>query len=464
MTSEMLNSLFEARDERPMSVSELNSGIRSALERKFPSVWVEGEITNFLAAASGHWYFSLSDGDSVIKAACFKGQNYRIRFKPGNGDLVRVRGRVSVYERRGEYQVIVESLEPAGAGALAAAFEQIKAKLQAEGLFDASLKRPLPQYPKRVGIVTSPRGAAVHDILTVLRRRARSVSAVLVPTLVQGDEAPEQICAAIEFVNEYSSNAAEGDKIDVLIVGRGGGSAEDLWAFNDERVARAIRASGIPVISAVGHEVDFSISDLVADLRAATPSAAAEIVAESEDVIAEKIKTLKGRLAGVLDRKIYRARERLASARASGALQQVPQMIRRLSTDLLWLAERNERSLSERISSDRQRLASLVHRLSPLRLAARVEKRKNRLESLVSRNRQAARDLTAEARKKFTAADVSLHALSPLSVLSRGYAIVRDGDGRILREAAALSKGDRVQVRLLKGSFGSEVTDVEPED
>ncbi|HLA96421.1 MAG TPA: exodeoxyribonuclease VII large subunit, partial [Pyrinomonadaceae bacterium] len=282
MDSPLLRSLFEEEERRPATVSELNSDIRVALERSFASVWVEGEITNFHQAVSGHWYFSLTDGDSFIKAACFKGTNFRIRFMPFDGLQVRVRGRLTVYEPRGEYQLMVESLEPVGEGALTVAFEQIKAKLQKEGLFEQDLKRPLPPFPRKVGIVTSPTGAAVHDIVTVLERRARSISVVILPTLVQGEFAGGQIAAAIRLANEFNLTADDTAKIDVLIVGRGGGSAEDLWAFNEEVVARAIRASLIPVISAVGHEVDFTIADFVADVRAATPSAAAEIVAMAE--------------------------------------------------------------------------------------------------------------------------------------------------------------------------------------
>ncbi len=272
-----------------MTVSELNAEVRSAIERQFASVWVEGEIVNFTAARSGHWYFTLHDGSSQLRAAVWKTTNFRIRFQPFDGLQVRVRGRLSIYEPRGEYQMIVESLEPVGEGALAVAYEQIKAKLEKEGLFDDSLKRALPSFPKRIGIVTSPTGAAYFDILHVLSRRARSISIVLIPTLVQGEMAGEQISEAIRFANRYNDSAALIDKIDVLIVGRGGGSAEDLWAFNEEIVARHIRGSAIPVISAVGHEVDFTIADLVADLRAATPSAAAEIVARAEQEIVEHL-------------------------------------------------------------------------------------------------------------------------------------------------------------------------------
>ncbi len=295
MTDSLLQSLFDESEHRPLTVSELNAEVRSAIERQFGSVWVEGEIVNFTAAASGHWYFNLNDGTAQIKAVCWKGSNYRIRFKPQNGITVRVRGRISFYEARGETQIVVESLEPAGEGALRAAFEQIKAKLEREGLFAPELKRPIPFFPRRVAVVTSRTGAAYHDIHHMLTRRARSVSILLAPTLVQGEGAADSIRKAVEDINSYSHGLPEAEKIDVMIVGRGGGSAEDLWAFNDEMLARAIRLSEIPIISAVGHEIDWTISDLIADLRAATPSSAAEIVAGREEDIFADLKTAETR-------------------------------------------------------------------------------------------------------------------------------------------------------------------------
>lgn len=460
MTEPMIRSLFEEPEEQPVTVSELTAGIKTALERKFPRVWVEGEITNFHSAASGHWYFSLSDGEAMIKAACFKGSNYKISYKPANGDLVRVRGRVSVYEKRGDYQLIADSLEPSGAGALSAAFEQIKAKLEAEGLFDESVKRPLPPFPRRIGIVTSKTGAAVHDILTVLRRRARSVSAIVVPTLVQGAGAGRQIASAIEFANAFSKAAGDEDKIDVLIVGRGGGSAEDLWAFNEEVVARAIRASAIPVISAVGHEIDFSIADFAADLRAATPSAAAEIVAESEDVVFERIGILRNRLGSHAERSVARYRQRVSEAGGSYALRRFPERVRGLSNDVIWLAERNERAFRDLLSDWKRDADALVHRLSPERLAANLERRKARLQSLSGKTGHAMKVRIAAAREKAGSRMAALDALSPLKVLTRGYALARDENGNILRDASSLSVGDLVTVKLLKGSFDSKVVDV----
>ena len=268
-------SLFDDAERRPLSVSELTSQVRGALENRFASVWVEGEISNFRAAPSGHWYFTIKDEGAQLRAACFRGANRAIRFRPSDGLLVRARGRLTVFEPRGEYQLMVEGLDPVGAGALRVAFEQLKERLAAEGLFDQESKRELPLLPRRIAVVTSTAGAALRDIIRAVERRTRTVHLLVVPTRVQGEGAGAEIARAIRTLNEHHLRAlAEGrteDAVDAVIVGRGGGSAEDLWAFNEEEVARAIRASVVPVISAVGHETDFTIADFAADVRAATP-------------------------------------------------------------------------------------------------------------------------------------------------------------------------------------------------
>ncbi len=275
----LLASLFDETERRPVTVSELTASIRGELEKRFSSVWVEGEISNFHAPNSGHWYFTLKDEFAQMRAACYRSTNQRIRFRPEDGLQVRARGRVSVYEPKGEYQLIVEALEPVGAGALQLAFEQTKARLQAEGLFAAELKRAIPFFPRRVGVVTSPTGAAIRDIINVISRRTRSVHVLFAPARVQGEGAAGEIVRAIRFLNDHHartlSDGSHDSGIDVIIVGRGGGSIEDLWAFNEEAVARAIRNSAIPVISAVGHETDFTIADFAARrtaLRAARKS------------------------------------------------------------------------------------------------------------------------------------------------------------------------------------------------
>src|SRR6266436_4457606 len=265
MSQPFLASLFETTERQPLSVSELTAMIRGELERRFSSVWVEGEISNFRAHGSGHWYFTLKDEFAQLRCACYRSSNQRIRFRPEDGLQMRARGRVSVYEAKGEYQLIVEALEPVGAGALQLAFEQTKTRLQAGGLFAAELKRAIPFFPRRVGVVTSPTGAAIRDIINVISRRTRSVHVLFAPARVQGEGAAGEIVRAIKFLNEHHARGSNDSRVDVMIVGRGGGSIEDLWAFNEEAVARAIRNSAIPVISAVGHETDFTIADFVAD-------------------------------------------------------------------------------------------------------------------------------------------------------------------------------------------------------
>src|SRR2546423_2510570 len=315
MSQPLFNSLFDEVERRPLTVSELTESVRKAIEARFASVWVEGEISNFKAHSSGHWYFTIKDEGAQLRAKCFRSANSRIRFRPKDGLHVRARGRLTVYETRGEYELIVEALDPVGAGALQVAFEQLRDRLQREGLFSQELKRPLPIFPGRVGIVTSGTGAAIRDILNVISRRTRTVHVLFSPARVQGDGAGRDIARAIKLINQHHALAQHDgrheDLVDVLIVGRGGGSTEDLWAFNEEEVARAIRASAIPVISAVGHETDFSIADFAADLRAPTPSAAAEVVAAHEDEICTRLNQLGTNLRQLMRYKIMHARTRV---------------------------------------------------------------------------------------------------------------------------------------------------------
>src|SRR3989442_187938 len=308
----LLSSLFDQTERQPLSVSELTGMIRGELEKRFASVWVEGEISNFRAHGSGHWYFTLKDEFAQLRCACYRSSNQRIRFRPEDGLQMRARGRLSVYEQKGEYQLIVEALEPVGAGALQLAFEQTKARLQAEGLFAEGLKRPIPFFPRRIGVITSASGAAIRDILNVISRRTRTVHVLFVPSRVQGEGAAHEIVRAIKSLNEHHARALRDGRfdtgIDVIILGRGGGSIEDLWAFNEEAVARAIRSSAIPVISAVGHETDFTIADFVADLRAPTPSAAAEMVAAHESDLCARLASLSATLARSIQYPIAGAR------------------------------------------------------------------------------------------------------------------------------------------------------------
>ncbi len=327
MSQPLFASLFDEDERRPLTVTELTESVRKAIEARFSTVWVEGEISNFKAHSSGHWYFTIKDEGAQLRAKCFRSANSRIRFRPKDGLNVRARGRLTVYEARGEYELIVEALDPVGAGALQIAFEQLRDRLQAEGLFAAERKRPLPVFPGRVGIVTSPTGAAIRDILNVISRRTRTVHVLFSPARVQGDGAGSDIARAIKLINDYHKRAvSEGrakDFVDVLIVGRGGGSTEDLWAFNQEEVARAICASAIPVISAVGHETDFTIADFVADQRAPTPSAAAELVAAREDQICSALAQMEHSLSRLMRYKIVTARTRVQEHALSQAFDEV---------------------------------------------------------------------------------------------------------------------------------------------
>ena len=465
MTHPLLLSLFDESERRPLSVTELTMQVRGALEARFASVWVEGEISNFKMAQSGHWYFTVKDESAQLHAKCFRGVNGRIRFRPSDGLQVRVRGRLSVYEPRGEYELIVEALDPVGAGALRVAFEQMRDRLAAEGLFDEGLKQPLPLFPRRVGIVTSSTGAAIRDILTVLARRTRTVHVLFAPTRVQGEGAGVEIAQAIGLLNEFHERAlSDGlldEAIDVIIVGRGGGSAEDLWAFNDEVVARALRASRIPVISAVGHETDVTISDFAADLRAPTPSAAAELVAAREDEIAAYIEALTRELMRSVRSMVVDARLRVQEAAMSPAFDEVRERLHDAQTSVDDIAHRLE-TLMMRASQRARRLTDAVsRRLSPARLGARVSAAKVRFNVLLAARDAAANTRLDDARARLVVAAASLDALSPLAVLKRGYAMAQDEQGKLLLKARQAQAGDGVRLRLAEGVLRCRVEEVE---
>ncbi len=455
MKSPLLQSLFDEQERRPLTVSELNEKVKNALERNFASVWIEGEIVNFVAANSGHWYFTLHDGDSQLKAACYVRNNLRIRFQPFDGLQVRVRGKLSVYQPKGEYQILVESLQPVGEGALKVAFEQIKTKLAREGLFDEELKRELPFFPRRVGVVSSPNGAAFHDILHVLSRRTRTVHVVLIPTRVQGETAGEEIEAAIKLANQHTENANE--KIDVLIVGRGGGSSEDLWAFNEERVARAVRNSAIPVISAVGHEIDFTIADFVADRRAPTPSAAAEIVAESEDSIAAFLTQRRQDLFQLINYKLLHLRSDWQELALAPVFSEFPQQIKDWHYEIEDFQEQMRVALTEKLKINEQRLESLTNRISPLKLASKLNDKKTRLALLRQKQISTVKDVVDAKDEKLKISMASLDALSPLSVLKRGFSIVETEAGEILRDVRQAKENEKLKIRLANGKVEAEV-------
>jgi exodeoxyribonuclease VII large subunit len=461
LDNSLLQSLFETEEKQPLSVTELNAQVKSTLERSFNNVWLEAEIQDFSEPNSGHWYFSLHDSSSQIRAACFKGTNWKIRFKPFDGLQVRVRGKISVYAPRGDYQILVDSLEPVGEGAIRIAFEQIKAKLRQEGLFDDEHKRQLPFLPKRVGVVTSPTGAAIFDILNVLTRRTKTVDIVLIPAVVQGESAPESIREGILLANEYNSKVQIEERLDVLIVGRGGGSAEDLSAFNEERLARTIFESDIPIISAVGHEIDWSISDFVADLRAPTPSAAAEIVAESEDALSERIRLLGERANHLAQRRISIESERLRKIRDSGVFQRFPEKIRGLREHLQFLDADLRDHTVEAYKALERRMWKLRQRLSPVKLSADLGARKLRFGLLKQRNESALRKLISVKQESLKIRQAGLDALSPLAVLERGYSITKNAAGKVVSDADSVAVGETLNVVLSKGQLTTKVTNKE---
>jgi exodeoxyribonuclease VII large subunit len=412
------------------SVSELSFEIRELLERRFIDVWVEGELSNCKTSTAGHLYFTLKDNRSQLSAVCFRNTARLLRFRPENGKLFRARGRVSTYEGRGEYQLIVEVLEPAGLGALQLAFEQLKEKLEKEGLFRPERKRPIPAFPRRIGIVTSPKSAALRDILTVLKRRHNAVNVLIFPAEVQGEGASLQVMEGIDYLSRSTD-------VDVIIVARGGGSMEDLWPFNEERVARAIVRSQKPVISAVGHEVDFTISDFVADLRAPTPSAAAEIVIKSKTEIADRVRQLESRLESIVKYRLSGLRNFLASKAGSRGFIVAENRIRRMSQRVDDLAFRLEQA---------GRTGTYIHRR-----AHRVELCEQQLSAMIQQRLK-------KWHQAFARIAHTLDALSPLAVLERGYAICLTPEGRVIRSADAVELDDTVKVRLHQGSLSARVT------
>ena len=398
------------------SVGQLNEYIKMLLEGNpnLKDVWVQGEISGAKLYSSGHLYFSLKDSDSVISAVMFKNSMMRMEFDPENGMKVVAHGRVSAYPPRGQYQFIVDRMIPDGAGALAVAFEQLKARLGAEGLFDPARKRPLPAHPKRIGVVTSPSGAAVHDIIRVAKKRCPSTEILIFPSLVQGAEAPAYLRGGIQYFNAVKDDPEQG--VDLIIIGRGGGSAEDLWGFNDERLARTVAASEIPVVSAVGHEVDFTICDFVADLRAATPSAAAELSLPDKGDLTRQVQSLTTRLNAAQTTRLKRYRTQLDRLSASRVLTS-PEGVYRLRRETVTALEK--------------------------RLNLSVSRH-------LGRKRQSMERVTA-----------SLGALNPLAVLSRGYALVQTEAGKVIPAAAELTVGDRVNLRFADGTAKVAVEEVE---
>lgn len=438
---------------RPLSIKELNVGADQALQDALGPLWVLGEISRFTAHRSGHWYFTLKDADASVSCAMFRGKNARVRFQPEEGTEVLALALPGVYTPQGRYQLIVESLEPKGAGAAALALRQLRDRLAAEGLFDAERKQPLPGLPRRIGVVTSREGAALRDVLRVLRRRFAGVDVLLAPTLVQGPQAPEDIVAALW--------ALDARNLDVILLVRGGGAREDLAAFDDERVVRAIAECATPVVAGVGHEIDTTLADLAADLRAPTPSAAAEVVVRERVELVETLAAWTSRLARAASHTLVLRRERLASLAGSRGLGAVPRRLASARAHLSGRTRELEDTIEERLGESRTELAALVARLDPQTHQGRVIARRRMASVMQNRLASRARARVAEERRRLAAAASALHALSPLAVLGRGYALVRHEE-RVVRDAQELSIGDNIRVRFARGEADARITALRP--
>lgn len=437
------------------TVSRLNSEVRMTLELQFERIWLQGEVSNFVAAASGHWYFSLKDKAAQVKVAMFRQNNRSATIQPQNGQQVLIKARISVYEPRGEYQLIAEMLDDAGSGLLQQQFEQLKAKLLAEGLFASERKRLLPAMVQRIGVITSPTGAAIRDIITVLQRRAPSIEVVIYPSQVQGTTAANQLIQAL-------STAYRRQEVDVLIIGRGGGSLEDLWCFNDEALARLLAHSPVPIVSAVGHEVDVTISDFVADIRAATPSAAAELVSSDQLHVLERVQRLRRALQQAQLQQLGRLKPQLDALeqrlRARHPARQLLQQQQRLDELTLSLQRRMQQRLQQaklqQAHAERQ-----LAQLSPLKTLQQQQQSLQQLQRQLSRAMQLR---WQQQQQHWQLLLARLNTVSPLATLSRGYSISFDEQGKVINSAEQVHVGQTVTSRLAKGEFQSTITAIKP--
>ncbi len=431
------------------TVSQLNQRAKQLLEVSFATVKVEGELSSLSRPSSGHWYFSLKDSGAQVRCAMFRSRVAQLRFQPKEGDLIEIRARVSLYEARGDYQLIVDGMKPAGEGALLLAFQDLKKRLAQQGLFEPERKRPLP-LPKRIGVITSPSGAALHDILTVLERRAPDIEVDIYPTQVQGAQAAGQIIEAIQRANRDN-------RVDVLIVGRGGGSMEDLWCFNDERLAHTIAQSSLPIISAVGHETDTTIADFVADQRAATPSAAAELVSPDHQQRVQQLQTLDHRLRQQMQARLQEARQQVSNVRHR--LQSPEHTIQRHAQRLDQLESRLRRAWQQQQQQRQARLNQQQQALLGQHPERIIQLGQTRQQQLQQRLHRAMEQCLQQQRLQLANQVKLLDSLSPLSVLSRGYAICTALDGTVIQHPQQVRCGDQIQARLAQGTITCQVTD-----
>jgi len=458
--ADQLGFQFRPPERRVWTVRALVSAVRSHIEREYSDCWVEGEISNLRIPDSGHLYFTLKEESAQIRVVMFRSSAKLLRFRPENGLHVTVRGRITVYEDRGELQISAEFMEPKGAGALQLAFEQLKARLQGEGLFEAARKKTIPSLPQRIGIITSPQGAALRDILNILARRHRSANVLIYPAQVQGDAAPGEVMAGLRHFNKelQHQDSRRKSAVEVIIIARGGGSAEDLAAFNHEGLARAVADSKIPVISAIGHETDFSIMDFVADLRAPTPSAAAELVIRSRQEIEAQAEDLYRRLERAVRYRLLMARQELTERAQHGAFARMMDGIHRRQQKLdeqRFRLEKAERQLLERSHRRSESAAAAVRHYDARRRLVAI---RQRLEAQVASLAAATHRRLLESRGALDRRTASLEALSPVAILNRGYALVFDAKGQLVKDAARLKAGDELSARLARGRVHARVT------
>jgi len=449
-SSKLLAALFAER--RVLSVTEVTEQVKETLESEYFALHVQGEVSNYKRHQSGHWYFTLKDSHSQLRAVFYRQWNRLMRFEPENGLEVRLRGRLSVYEPRGEYQIVVEVMEPLGVGALQLAFEQQVRRLAAEGLFDESRKRKLPMLPRRVGIVTSPVGAALRDMLQILERRNRGIDVIIAPARVQGAGAAREIVEGIRLLNKHAKRPS--NKIDVIIAGRGGGSIEDLWAFNEEQVARAIYESEIPIVSAVGHETDYTIADFVADYRAPTPSAAAEIVAAESSDLAVRIEYLQNGLARAMNHSLFLRKSQLRGLIESRGFAETARTVLSLSAKCRELEKRAAEALRARVGNSGSSLQDAKRRLEGTDFRALIAIKSSRLDALAQRLDRAVQRRLESQRHNLAVSAGKLDMLSPLAVLGRGYAMVKDEAGDLVSRAAMVKPGQKLALRFEDGEVG----------